>query len=153
MLKQTSMSRSSENRQMQDDQSFLGTGWSFPPSFTQYGADVEMVSGPEDIHQSLQILFATQLGERVMQDEFGCDLNRFLFAEIDQGLINTLTGIISDAILYHETRITLDRLEISAGASVPGLLLISIAYTVKGTNSRYNMVYPFYLREATAPGP
>ena len=108
-----------------------------------------MISGPEDIHQSLQILFATQLGERVMQDEFGCDLNGFLFEEISQGLVNSLTAVISDAILYHEPRITMDKLEIDRSASEPGLLLISIHYTVKSTNSRYNMVYPFYLNEAT----
>ncbi|HUT46933.1 MAG TPA: GPW/gp25 family protein [Sedimentisphaerales bacterium] len=137
---------------MQNDLSFLGTGWSFPISFTQGGREVEMVSGPEDIHQSLQVLFATQLGERVMQDEFGCDLNGFLFEEIDQGLINSLTGMISDAILYHEPRITMDRLEITASVSEPGLLLISIDYTIRSTNSRYNMVYPFYLNEATTPG-
>ncbi|MFC1603754.1 GPW/gp25 family protein [Planctomycetota bacterium] len=137
---------------MQDDQSFLGTGWSFPTSFTQGGGEVEMISGPDDIHQSLQVLFATQLGERVMQDEFGCDLNSFLFEEIDQGLINSLTGMISDGILYHEPRITMDRLEITGSASEPGLLLISIDYTVRSTNSRYNMVYPFYLNEATTPG-
>lgn len=137
---------------MQNDQSFLGTGWSFPPGFTQGGGEMEMVSGSEDIHQSLQVLFATQLGERVMQDEFGCDLNGFLFEEIDQGLINSLTGMISDAILYHEPRITMDRLEITGSASEPGLLLISIDYTIRSTNSRYNMVYPFYLNEATTPG-
>jgi phage baseplate assembly protein W len=136
---------------MQNDQSFLGTGWSFPPNFTQGGGEMEMVSGAEDIHQSLQVLFATQLGERVMQDEFGCDLNGFLFEEIDQSLINSLTGIISDAILYHEPRIMMDRLEITGSVSEPGLLLISIDYTIRSTNSRYNMVYPFYLNEATTP--
>ena len=137
---------------MPDGRSFLGTGWNFPPSFAHGGADIETVSGPEDIHQSLQILFATQLGERVMQDEFGCDLNGFLFEEIDQGLINSLTGMISDAILYHEPRITKDRLDIVESASEQGLLLISIDYTIKSTNSRYNMVYPFYLNEAGTPG-
>lgn len=134
-----------------DAGSFLGTGWSFPPSFAPGGADVEMVSGPDDIHQSLEILFSTQLGERVMQDEFGCDLNRFLFEEIDRSLINGLTGMISDAILYHEPRISLDRLEIEESANEPGLLLISIDYTVRSTNSRFNMVYPFYLNEASVP--
>jgi len=27
-------------------------------------------------------------------------------------------------------------------------LLISIEYTVRGTNSRFNMVFPFYVNEA-----
>src|SRR6476620_302056 len=99
-----------KSKSMSIDQAFLGTGWSFPPAFTQGGADVALVSGAEDIQQSLQILLSTRLGERVMQDEFGCDLHGVLFEEIDQGLINTLNSMIADAILYHEPRITLDQL-------------------------------------------
>ena len=137
---------------MQQARSFLGTGWQFPPAFTAGGGGVELVSGPEDIHQSIQILFATQLRERVMQDKFGCDLNNYLFEEIDQSLINSLNRMISDAILYHEPRIKLDRLRITESPSENGLLLISMEYTVRSTNSRYNMVYPFYLNEAVTPG-
>lgn len=133
------------------DQSFLGTGWSFPPTFTKGGANVELVSGPEDIHQSLQILLSTQLGERVMQDEFGCDMNYLLFEEIDQSLVNTLTSMVTDAILYHEPRISLENLDVSESQAQQGLLLISIEYTVRSTNSRFNMVYPFYINEATTP--
>ncbi len=138
---------------MASDQSFLGTGWAFPPTFGARGADVDMVSGAEDIHQSLQILFSTRLGERVMQDEFGCDLDRFVFAEIDQGLINSVTRMVSDAILYHEPRIELERVDLSESESASGLLLIKIDYRVRSTNSRFNMVYPFYLKEATSGGP
>jgi len=129
-------------------QSFLGTGWSFPPAFSNGGADVELVSGVDDIHQSLQILLSTQTGERVMQENFGCDLNNILFEEMDQSLINSLTSLISDAIIYHEPRITLDNLDFSESETHQGLLLISIEYTVRGTNSRFNMVFPFYVNEA-----
>ena len=134
---------------MSSDQSFTGTGWSFPPTFTRGGAEVELVSGAEDIHQSLQILLSTRLGERVMQDGFGCDLSYVLFEEVDQSLVNSLTSIISDAILYHEPRISLDSLDISESETQPGLLLIGIEYTIRSTNSRFNMVYPFYVNEAT----
>jgi phage baseplate assembly protein W len=137
---------------MANDVSFLGTGWSFPPTFTEGGRDVATVSDAEDIHQSLQILFATSLGERVMQDDYGCDLCRFLFEEIDRSLITSLTGLVSDAILFNEPRIALNNLEISDGMAEAGLLLIHIEYTIRTTNSRYNMVYPFYLTEAISPG-
>jgi phage baseplate assembly protein W len=130
---------------MLNEQRFLGAGWSFPPAFTKGGAEVEMVAGAEDIHQSLQILLSTRLGERVMQDEFGCDLSYVLFEEVDQSLVNTLTRIVSDAILYHEPRISLDELDISEDQAQQGLLLISLEYTVRSTNSRFNMVYPFYI--------
>lgn len=134
------------------DQSFLGTGWSFPPAFGRGGGDVELVSGKDDIEQSLQILLATRLGERVMQDGFGCDLHDLLFEEMDQNLVNNITRMITDAILFHEPRIKLDALDVSESDVQQGLLLISIAYTIRNTNSRFNMVYPFYINEAASPG-
>ena len=137
---------------MAADSSFLGTGWGFPPQFTRGGADLNLVSGTEDIQQSLQILLSTQAGERLMQEEFGCDLNRILFEEMDQSLVNTLSSLISDAILYYEPRITLDNLDVSESDNQQGLLLIQIQYTVRSTNSRFNLVYPFYINEAATPG-
>ena len=133
---------------MASDQSFLGRGWTFPPTFSRGGADVEMVSGPDDIQQSLQILLATAPGQRVMQELFGCDLEGVLFEQVDQSFINTVTGMVSNAILDYEPRIDLNKLTVSESAQSDGLLLISIDYTVRSTNSRYNMVYPFYLKEA-----
>ena len=132
--------------------SFLGTGWSFPPAFGPGGADVQTVSGVEDIEQSLMILLGTQRGERVLQDDFGCDLTEFLFGEISQSLIGRMRSVVADAILHHEPRIALNGVELSAAGSLDGLMLITIDYTVRATNSRYNMVYPFYLQEATAVG-
>lgn len=134
------------------DSAFLGIGWSFPPTFPEGGAAVAMVAGAADIAQSLQILLATRLGERVMHEDFGCDLTTLLFEEIDQGLVNTLTGLISDAILYHEPRISLDNLDVSESDAEAGLLWINLEYTIRNTNSRYNLVYPFYVNEATSRG-
>jgi hypothetical protein len=136
---------------MSTEAPFLGTGWSFPPTFGYRGAGVMMVSGTADIHQSLQILLSTRLNERVMQDDFGCPLDSVIFEEIDQGLINTLNRSISDAILYYEPRITLEQIDIDASAEQPGLVLISLEYTVRSTNSRFNLVYPFYINEAMTP--
>jgi len=137
---------------MSSDQRFLGSGWGFPPTFTKGGGKVEMVSGEEDIHQSLEILLSTRLGERVMQDDFGCDLQSMLFEEVDQGLVNSIRSIITDAILYHEPRIELDNLDVSEDERNRGMLLISIEYTVRSTNSRFNMVNPSYIHEAVGPG-
>ena len=134
------------------DAAFLGTGWAFPPRFTAGGADVDTVSGVQDIDQSLQIILSTRLGERIMRHDFGCDLGEIMFEEIDQGMVNTLTGLVTDAILYHEPRIKLERVDVSDSESVHGLLLIRLDYTVRSTNSRYNMVYPFYLYEVAGEG-
>lgn len=143
---------SGDMSRMQREESFLGRGWAFPPSFTSGGAEVEMVADAEDIHQSLQILLKTSPGERVMQEAFGCDLTSLLFEELDQGLINTIERLIRNAIVEFEPRIRLDRVDVSKSDTEPGCVIIGIHYTIRGTNSRFNMVFPFYLTEATLPG-
>ena len=128
--------------------SFLGTGWSFPPVFNRETAQVVMVSDEEDIDQSLDIILSTRPGERFMLPNFGCELSQFLFEEVRQGVITSIKAIVSDALLYHEPRIKVDRIAISESEQQLGLLLISIDYTIQATNSRFNRVYPFYLSEA-----
>jgi phage baseplate assembly protein W len=132
-----------------DNNAFLGTGWSFPPDFGQGGSGVHTVSGAEDIEQSLAILLRTRRGERVMQEDYGCDLSEFLFGEISQSLIGTVRSFVSDAILNDEPRIKLNDVSVSESQAEDGLLLVAIDYTIRATNSRNNMVYPFYLNEAT----
>lgn len=130
---------------------FLGTGWSFPPEFGPGGAEVAVVSDVEDIHQALMILLATLPGERPMQESFGCSIDALLFEEVAQGLVNRIRSLIEDAILRHETRIKLLDVDVSQEPGELGVLRIRLDYTVPGTNSRYNMVFPFYLNEAVTP--
>lgn len=136
---------------MSTDNSFLGTGWAFPPHFGPGGAEVAMVSGNDDIEQSLAILLSTRRGERLMQDEFGCELSEFLFAEISPGLVGQVQDLLSQAIRRFEPRIVLGEVQVSDERADEGVLMIAIDYTVRATNSRYNLVYPFYLREAAQP--
>lgn len=134
---------------MENNEAFLGKGWSFPPEFFSNGAEVEMVSGEEDIRQSLHILLSTSWGERTMFSAYGCELSRYLFEEIDQGLVNGLKSVVGNSILNNEPRIDVDRIEVDQSNENLGLILISIDYTVRTTNNRYNLVYPFYINEAS----
>lgn len=114
---------------------------------------MDLVEGVEDIQQSLHILLSTGLGERQMREEFGADLSSLQFAEIEQGIINQVTGIVEDAVLYHEPRIALEGVDVSTENANEGYLTIRIDYTVRGTNSRFNLVYPFYVKEGSRPQP
>lgn len=138
---------------MGDDRAtFLGRGWSFPPAFTSGGADVAMADGPEDVHQSLWILAATTPGERVMRPDFGCDLFEMQFEEVDLGFANRVAHTVSDAVLRHEPRVDLNGVDVNPSASEQGVVVISVDYTLRSSNSRYNMVFPFYVHEARTPG-
>ena len=132
---------------MAEIDSFIGTGWSFPPRFDLREASVAMSSGELDIHQSLEILFTTSLGERIMNPKYGCSLKESLYEPMNTGLIAYIKNLLETAILYHEARIDAEKIEVQADASA-GVLHISVAYRIRGTNSRFNFVYPLYLQEA-----
>lgn len=134
-----------------DDTSFLGTGWSFPPTFNNQLATVEMVSGEDDIFQSLQILLTTQLNERVMRSDFGCDLSALLYENITITLLTKIKGIIQNAILKYEPRIDLLDVDFQSGETEinEGIIKIEILYKIRATNSRKNYVFPYYLQEGT----
>jgi phage baseplate assembly protein W len=134
--------------------SFLGTGWSFPPTFNREAGSVELVSDVEDIRQSLNILVSTTLGERVMQPRYGCDLNNYVFESMNSSVIGYLKDRVKNAILYFEPRIVADKIEVTAADSfdlIEGKFTISIDYSIPGTNSRFNYVYDYYKNEALKP--
>jgi phage baseplate assembly protein W len=128
---------------------FLGTGWSFPPDFSGNGAHLETVSGVDNVHKSVRILLETSLGERIMHDDFGCALKNYVFEPLSSRLINDLNNAIALAIRKYETRVKLNNVSVSQDQTEAGLLHIQLMYTVKSTNSRYNMVFPFYVNDTT----
>lgn len=128
---------------------FLGRGWSFPPSFDPGSGSVEMTEGVEDIRRSLQILLTTTAGERVMQPKYGCNLEELLFESLDTTTRSIVKDRIRTAILYFEPRIDVETIGIEPSVEGEGELLVSIAYVVRTTNSRHNVVFPFHRNEGT----
>lgn len=131
------------------DAAFLGTGWAFPPAFAGADGAAMMVSAEEDIRQSLTILLRTRPGERVMQPDYGCGIYRYVFDIMDANLEANLQDEIRQAILFFEPRIRLDAVTVTVRDSLGGRLDITIVYTVRATNNRSNIVFPFYLNEGT----
>ena len=134
--------------------SFLGRGWSFPPTFSQQTGSVELVSDYEDIHESLNILLSTSLGERVMQPKYGCNLNDYLFEPLSSSMIGYIKDRVQMAILIYEPRIIADKIDVTADSSfdlIEGRFTISVEYTIPETNSRFNYVYDYYKNEALKP--
>jgi hypothetical protein len=122
--------------------SFLGTGWSFPPSFS--GGGVKMSSDEADIHESLLILFGTSAGERFLQPKYGLNVHELMFEPISTTLRTFLIDRIRTAILVYEPRIKVVNLDIDSPDPDAGTLNILLEYEVRATNSRFNLVFPFY---------
>src|SRR2546428_14164210 len=133
--------------------SFLGRGWSFPPGFGPATGDVVMTEGEADIDGSLRILFGTALGERFLVPAYGLDMHELQFEPISTGLRTFLRDRIKIAILIYEPRIAIESLEVGDPTDFDGMLRIVLQYTVRATNSRYNLVYPFYVTDASEVAP
>ncbi|MWB94641.1 hypothetical protein GON26_09720 [Flavobacterium sp. GA093] len=134
---------------MEPEQDFLGIGWSFPPEFKQSTRAVTMLTDESDIKSSLEILLSTKIGERIMQPKYGCNMDELLFNPLNQTLKTFVSELIKTAILYHEPRIDVEKIDITKGDDLSGELLVLIDFKVRATNSRINMVYPFYQQEGT----
>ena len=134
---------------MNTDNSFLGSGWGFPPQFNKKLGSVKMVSAEEDIQESLRILLATKPNERVMQPSFGCGLKTMVFENINSNVLAMIRDTIKRAVLFFEPRIDLEEIEIDELRAYEGLLAIKLIYTIRTTNTRTNLVYPFYFMEGT----
>ncbi|MBX2826901.1 MAG: GPW/gp25 family protein [Flavobacteriaceae bacterium] len=132
-----------------EQEDFLGTGWSFPPTFNLSEKKVVMVSDEEDIRQSLEILLSTRLGERVLLSEYGCGINTMPFENITVTFLTKMKAIIKKAILLYEPRIDLEEVFFTSPRAEEGVVHIQLQYKIRATNSRLNFVYPFYLKEGT----
>ncbi len=129
--------------------SFLGTGWGFPPTFSKDTLQVSMLSDEEDIQSSLEILLSTRQGERVMLHKYGCNLNEMVFEPMTTTFKTYIKDMIQTAILYYEPRIDVKKITLDDSRDAEGVILVMIEYVVRSTNSRYNFVYPFYKNEGT----
>lgn len=130
---------------MADNPQFLGKGWSFPVTFGDQGRSVGMAQAEDDIRQSLDILLSTSLGERVMYPGFGWKRDALMFEPLSTSFGSYLAHEIENAILFYESRIELNRVDFETATDRTGLILIRLDYTVRATNTRTNLVYPFYL--------
>ena len=128
-----------------EDKAFLGRGWAFPVA-VDAGGDIAMAEHEEDIRQAIRIILGTDPGERVMRPTFGAGLRALLFEPINTTTIALARHRVEQALIEWEPRI--DNLGIKVTVDPPrGVLNIDVRYRVRTTNTFYNLVYPFYLRE------
>ena len=123
---------------------FLGRGWRFPILPDETGS-LAYVAGDENVEQSLQILLQTDWGQRVMREDFGCKAPRLVFAPGSIQYLRLLETTVKDAIRDWEPRVEVDDVLAEADPKDETRVIVSIGYLVRQTNTRNNLVFPFYL--------
>jgi phage baseplate assembly protein W len=129
------------------DTSFLGLGWNFPVG-QDAGHQIALTAdGEQSVRQSIWTILSTSPGERVMRPDFGCGLSDLVFAVNNAATATAVTRAVREALATWEPRI--DVLDVYAAPDPvrANVLNIEINYQVRSTNSRFNLVYPFYLEQ------
>ncbi|HEX8144695.1 MAG TPA: GPW/gp25 family protein [Pyrinomonadaceae bacterium] len=127
---------------------FLGRGWKFPVAPDVTGK-VLMSEYEEDVRESIHIILMTAKGERVMRPDFGSGLYDFVFASMSVTVMGSIQAAIKDALVKWEPRAQVLQVNVEADHGEVGKLNIDIEYRVRATNNRFNLVFPFYLKERT----
>ena len=125
---------------------FQGIGWTYPVG-TKMNGDIGMSQFEDDIREAIPIILGTAKGERVMRPDFGCGIHDLVFAPINTATITLVENSVREALTVYEPRIELIKVEALSDRAEEGKLLVNIDYRVRSTNSRFNLVYPFYLKE------
>lgn len=123
---------------------FLGRGWQFPSQIDADGR-VATVSGEAAVEQSVRLILSTAVGERMMRPDFGCGLHARVFAPGSNDMAARIIGDLRKALATWEHRADLVDLDLRTDANDPARRIVELTVQIKGTNSRFNLVYPFYV--------
>jgi phage baseplate assembly protein W len=125
---------------------FLGSGWKFPIRINARGG-LSLSSHEQDIEEAIWIILSTAKGERVMKTDFGCGIQDYVFAPNNPATRGSIAYEVQKALARYEPRIDVNEVRVDSFPESPNQLLIRVDYSVRATNAKRNLVYPFYLRE------
>ncbi|GAA3284440.1 GPW/gp25 family protein [Dactylosporangium vinaceum] len=115
-----------------------GYGGGTGPAVTAAGA-LSMVEGDAAVRQALLLLLTTTPGERLMRPEYGCHLDRLLFAPNDQTTAGLAVHYVRQAILRWEPRADIVELDAAADPDIATRLNIRLRYRVRATAARNDL--------------
>ncbi|GAU70308.1 hypothetical protein SSP35_18_00360 [Streptomyces sp. NBRC 110611] len=123
---------------------FIGRGWSWPIGVSPSGGTA-MAEGTADVEQAIRLILATEPGERPMRPEFGCAIRDRIFGSFDAATSGAIAHEVRRALERWEPRIVVDDVDVVQSADEQDMLRIHVAYHLASTNSRRNLVHPFYV--------
>lgn len=123
---------------------FKGTGWAFPVR-PDLGGGLGFTSGDANIEQSLLLLLRTVQGERVMRPSFGTKARDLVFAPGSVQNLRLLETTVSQAIRDFEPRVVAEQVQAELDPRDDTIAVVDVTYRVRQTNTRDNLVFPFYL--------
>ena|SRR5205814_1029046 len=114
---------------MADAADLYGRSLGFPP---QVGPNGQMLwsAGELNVRESICIILRTRPGERVMQPDFGCRLDRYLFEPNNISTLRLIQEDVKRSIARWEPRVTLNDVQVAVNPFDQRAVDITIYYTL-----------------------
>jgi phage baseplate assembly protein W len=111
-----------------------GRGLSFPPRIGP-GGRLAWSSDEDNIRESIRVILLTEPGERLMREDFGCGLRRFLFEPNTPTTRALIRDRVERAVGRWERRVRVEDVIVDADPSDDRLISISIHFRQVATGS------------------
>ncbi len=115
-------------------QNIFGQGLGFPP---RVGADGRLAwsEGEENVRESIRVILLTEPGERLMRQEFGCGLRRFLFEPNTVTTRALIREAVMGAITAREPRVAVDEVTVATDPEDERLVAVEILFRLVATQA------------------
>ena len=126
---------------------FLGRGLRFPVDVDGTGA-LQIAANEDKVRDSVLLILGTVQGERQMRFDFGSRIQEQVFSELRASTFSRIAFQVQEALIQWEPRIEVQSVRARPDAVEEGVILVAVDYTVRATNNRFNLVYPFFMTGA-----
>jgi phage baseplate assembly protein W len=118
-----------------DPAALYGRSLGFPP---RVGADGRMAwsAGEQNVREAICIILRTRPGERLMEPDFGCGLDRFLFEPNSLATLRLIQEEVKRALGRWEPRIRLDDVLVRVDPAEARAVDVTVAYTLVASQRR-----------------
>jgi phage baseplate assembly protein W len=113
-------------------QDIYGQGLGFP---LRVGAGGRLVfsAGEDNVRESIRLILMTEPAERLMLEDFGCGLRRFLFEPNTPATRALIKERVTRAVARWEPRVRLDDVSVDADADDDRMIHISLLFRLVAT--------------------
>ena len=117
---------------MANSQDLYGSGLSFPP---RVDADGRLVwsTGETNIRECIRVLLLTEPGERVMREQYGCGLRKYLFEPNTATTRELIRQQITNAINTWEPRVSLQQVTVTADPNDARTAAVNVQFRLVAT--------------------
>lgn len=112
---------------------------------TDVTGSIALSSGDRDIVEAIRLILGTSPGERPMRPEFGCGIHDRVFDSADSTTAGDIAVDVKEALLRWEPRINVLGVDVTIDDYDRAKLYVDVGYEIRGTNSKRNLVFPFYV--------